>query len=291
MGKDRLGRGLDSIFPNNPSSLGTSLEKNKTVLQINVNEIRKNPQQPRKEVKPEALEELANSIKEKGILQPILVRQLQDGFELIAGERRLEAVKLIGYKYISAIVTDVNTDLDMLEYALIENIQRENLNPIEEAAAYEKLNKIYGLSHEDIATRVGKNRATVTNQMRLLNLSESIRELIAQERISTGHAKVLLSIEDPLLRDKIAGKCADKSLSVRQLEQESQRLKKQAPAQILPPIDPYIEHTQNSLIHFFGTKVKIQYEKNHGKIVIDYYSLDDLNRILGLIVKETEPDR
>ncbi|MBP7461229.1 MAG: ParB/RepB/Spo0J family partition protein [Candidatus Delongbacteria bacterium] len=290
MGKDRLGKGLGSIFPNNPTSLGTSLEKNKTVLQINVNEIRKNPQQPRKEMEPEALEELANSIREKGILQPILVRQLQDGFELIAGERRLEAVKSIGYKYISAIVTDVDTDLDMLEYALIENIQRENLNPIEEAVAYEKLNQLYGLSHEEIAIRVGKNRVTVTNQMRLLNLSESIRDMVARDRISTGHAKVLLSIDDPIIRDKMATKCAEKKLSVRQLEQETQRIKKQAPAQILPPIDPYIEHTQNSLIHFFGTKVKIQHEKGHGRIVIDYYSLDDLNRILSLIVTDQQPE-
>ncbi len=289
MSKERLGRGLDSMFPNsNLSNNNVIVEKNKTILQINVNEIRRNPQQPRLDIDPQSLEELANSIKEKGVLQPVLVRQLKDGFELIAGERRLEAVKQVGMKYIPAIVTDVVSDSDMLEYALIENIQRENLNPVEEALAYDKLNREYHLSHEEIALRVGKNRATVSNQIRLLQLSMAIRAMIVNQSISTGHAKVLLTLENSEQREKLAQKTVEKKLSVRQLEQEIDNLKKQKKTTLLPPVDPFIEAAQTDLMHHLGTKVKINHDEKQGKIVIEYFSLDDLNRIIKMITGMSE---
>jgi len=293
--KSRLGRGLDSLFPGSPiNQIGSSndnldnLDESK-ILQINVNEIEKNPYQPREEFDKEALQELADSIKEKGVLQPILVRKKESGFELVAGERRLEASKLAGIRYIPAIITNIDSDEDLLEFALIENIQRENLNPIEEAKAYKRLNKEFGLSHEEVAKKVGKNRATVTNLLRLLNLPEKIQNMIETEQISTGHAKILLGIENPAEQMRLAYKIVNEKLSVRALEAEVQKVKDKKSIKVDKSekvSDPFLENLQENLIHYLRTKVSIQGDSNKGKIIIEYLSLDDLNRLISLITSE-----
>ncbi len=293
--KSRLGRGLDSLFPGSPiNQIGSSndnldnLDESK-ILQINVNEIKKNPYQPREEFDKEALQELADSIKEKGVLQPILVRKKESGFELVAGERRLEASKLAGIRYIPAIITNIDSDEDLLEFALIENIQRENLNPIEEAKAYKRLNKEFGLSHEEVAKKVGKNRATVTNLLRLLNLPEKIQNMIETEQISTGHAKILLGIENPAEQMRLAYKIVNEKLSVRALEAEVQKVKDKKSIKVDKSekvSDPFLENLQENLIHYLRTKVSIQGDSNKGKIIIEYLSLDDLNRLISLITSE-----
>ena len=239
------------------------------------------------------MEELSLSIIEKGVLQPILVKDEKDHFILIAGERRYEASKLAGLKKIPAIIIAAETDEDLLELAIIENVQRENLNPIEEARAYSKLASTFQLSHEEIAKKVGKSRVVITNLVRLLNLSSSIQERILNGSLTTGHAKVLLSVEDPEEREILAHDCEKNSLSVRELEKAVKSMGKDASAKTLKDTEPnpFIEDVQNQLIHHLGTKVNIQDRSNKGRIMIEYYSLEDLNRLTNQLLGKDDHEK
>lgn len=285
---DRLGRGLGALLAEDNDRLPAEGE----YFLCDIETIDPNPYQPRKEMDDGALQELAESIAEKGILQPLVVTpsDIDDRYVLIAGERRLRASKLAGLTDIPVIVRDVDTQ-DRLELALIENIQRENLNPIEEALAYQQLVKEFSLTQEEVAKRVGKERSTVANAMRLLQLPEFIKEDIGAGRLTMGHARVLLAIKDRVEVREIRDKIISKELSVRQTEALVRASKQKMASEtgsrrlaIKKPIPTsYCRTLTNDIVRHFGTKSKITQNGDRGKIEIEYYSLDDLERIHSLI--------
>lgn len=279
MSSNRLGRGLEAlIIPREEtSSTGT--------LKINVNNISPNPHQPRQQFDETALQELVASIKEKGILTPITVRDDVGNYILIAGERRLRAAKLAGLVDIPAYVIEVENDAEMMEMALIENIQRENLNPIEEAEAFAVLNSKYGLSQEAVAISVGKKRVTITNSLRLLNLPSEIKESIKMGEISAGHGRAILMMKTTRAMVKLWQQTLKKNLSVRGAETlaKSYTSYKSEISQRKKEIDPRIKHLEDELISALGTKVKLTYQKGSGKIIVNYYSDDDFERIFSLL--------
>lgn len=274
--KAALGRGLEALLP----------DKGNEVIDIEVGKIRRNELQPRKVFKEEALQDLASSIKEKGVLQPIIVSRMEDGnFRLIAGERRWRATALAGLKKIPALIKDVSSQ-DAIEIALIENIQREELNPIETAYAFSRLLKEYNLTQDVLADRVGKNRATVANYLRILKLPDEIKTFINDENLSLGHAKALLAIEDRQKQIEIATRIVREGLSVREAEAlcskpfeatatKTKKVKKKMPE---------VADLENRLIQALGTKVRIEHKGKKGKIEIEYYSLDDLDRLLEILM-------
>ena len=245
-----------------------------------------NRNQPRKEFDKEALSELAASIKQYGILQPIMVQKNGDMYEIIAGERRWRAAKEAGLKEVPVIVRDYDKQ-KIMEISIIENIQRENLNPIEEAMAYQCLMEEYGLKHDELADKVSKNRSTITNSMRLLRLSENIQQMIIDGKISTGHAKVLLSVENKEEQEKIAAELISKSLSVRELEKLVKKyIKPRKKKENKETIDYslFYKEYEDKLKDILGTKVQINTkDKNKGRIEIDYYSAAELERIVELL--------
>lgn len=250
---------------------------------VAVDRIRPNHDQVRREFDPSAIEELAASIREKGILQPVLVKEAQGGqYELICGERRWRAAQLCGLTQVPVVVKDI-ADKDFLEWALIENIQREDLNPVEEAEAYRRLAEERRLSQEDIAKKVGKNRTTVTNALRLLQLPVEIRRLIEEGQVSSGHARALLGLISPEHQRQFCKRIIEEGLSVRQVEQlvsRSQARKRSArPARNLTP---EIVDLETRLVRHLGTQVKLYPRKNksQGRIEIQYFSLDELDRVL-----------
>ncbi len=286
---DRLGRGLGALLADDNDALPAEGE----YILCDLAAIDPNPYQPRKEMDEGALQELAESIAEKGILQPLVVTpsDIPDRYVLIAGERRLRASKLAGLTDVPVIVRDVDTQ-DRLELALIENIQRENLNPIEEAMAYQQLVKEFSLTQEEVAKRVGKERSTVANTMRLLQLPDFIKDDIGTGRLTMGHARVLLAIKDHVEVKEIRDKIVNKELSVRQTEalvrasrQKSSSGNSRRPAVKKPIPTSYCRTLTNDFIRHFGTKSKISQNGDRGKIEIEYYSLDDLERIHSLISK------
>lgn len=261
------------------------VEKYEKMMDINL--IEPNRDQPRKKFDQDALEELADSISNYGVLQPILVQKKDDYYAIIAGERRWRAAKLARCKEVPVIIKDY-TDRERMEIALIENIQRENLNPIEEALAYQSLIQEYNLKHEEIAERVSKSRSAITNAMRLLKLDNRVQEMLVDEMISMGHARALLGVEDGETQVKIAERIVEKSLSVR----ETEKLVKDAakPADVekkKPELNPAVEAAYRSseerLKRILGTKVTIQRKDDKGRIEISYYSLDELERIMELL--------
>lgn len=290
MSSDRLGRGLGALLADDNDKLAAEGE----YILCDLATIDPNPYQPRKEMDEDALQELAESIAEKGILQPLVVTpsDVPDRYILIAGERRLRASKLAGLTDVPVIVRDVDTQ-DRLELALIENIQRENLNPIEEALAYQQLVKEFTLTQEEVAKRVGKERSTVANTMRLLQLPDFVKDDIGAGRLSMGHARVLLAIKDHVETKEIRDKVISKELSVRQTEALVRASKQKSgangssrrPAIKRPIPASYCRTLTNDFIRHFGTKSKISQNGDRGKIEIEYYSLDDLERIHSLISK------
>ena len=294
--RKKLGKGLDALLPSDPFPIShTSLPKASTSCQKNHLEnqiiyldpetIHPNPQQPRTKFSDENLEELAQSIQRDGIQEPILVRETPKGYELISGERRVRASILAKQKQIPAIVRQVS-DEDMLRLGLIENIQREDLNPIELARAYKKLQDQFQWTQEQLATEVGKKRVTIANTLRLLNLPPDIQELLADGRISMGHARALLAIDNPEKQRSICLEIIENGLSVRDVEQLAtgktkkttgiENKKKKPHHQ-----DPDVANLENRLRQHFKTKVTLRVgPKNSGKIEITYYNLDDLDRIL-----------
>jgi len=268
------------VLMNKPEAEKEALPQGLQMLEIQ--KIKPNPDQPRQTFSEESIEELAQSIKEKGILQPVIVSKSKDGFILICGERRLRAATKCGLEKIPAIIKDLAPQ-EFLEWGLIENIQREDLNPLEEAQAYYKLMEQNALSQDDVAKRVGKNRATVANMVRLLRLPEPVREMLATGRLSSGHARALLGLLTPEHQRQLAKRIVEENLSVRQVEAIVGRsVAHRRGAKQARNLSPEIIDLESQLTSWFGTQVKIypRKNKNQGRIEIQYFSLDDLDRVL-----------
>ena len=289
MSVKRLGKGLEALIrsdkdkgKNDSASLKTKTE---SISKIKLNHIHPNPNQPRKLFDVTALNELAASISEKGLISPITVRKVKNGYELIAGERRWRALKHLKKRTVPAYVLDTKNSSDIMEMALVENIQREDLNSIEESEAYAVLNKKYGLSHESIAKAVGKKRVTISNSLRLLKLPLEIRKSLIEKKISAGHARAILQTKSPSTMIKVWEVIMEKNLSVRDAEnmvkakQPNQSKKRRA----LKNKDHQIAPIENKLIEILGTKVKLKSSQKGGKIEISYFSIDDLDRIIDII--------
>ena len=296
--KSGLGKGLDSLIPNktvkeeSASQQKVSKEKQeKNVgsgeILVKINEVEPNREQPRKEFDEDSLMELADSIRQFGILQPLLVQKKKDYYEIIAGERRWRAAKMAGLKEIPIVIKDLS-DQEIMEVALIENIQREDLNPIEEAQAYQRLIKEYNYKQDELAERVSKSRVAVTNSMRLLKLDERVQKMIIDDMISAGHARALLAITDSEKQYTIAMKVFDEKLSVRETEKLIKNLDKQVKPKVntTPENDFIYRDIENKLKESMGTKVIIHNKDNNkGKIEIEYYSQDDFERIVDILKK------
>ncbi len=283
--KDRkgLGRGFASLIPDAQSEK----ELREQIVYVGIENLRPNKKQPRKNFDKESLKELSNSIKEKGIIQPLLVKKVENGYNLIAGERRFEAAKMSGLSEVPVIVRSTN-EFEDLELALIENIQRENLNPIEEAAGYKMLCDEFDLSHDEIAKKVGKERSTITNFLRLLKLPEKVQEALLEGKISMGHARTILSLEDEEAKINFLNQILNANLSVRKTESLAKGIKKTGKSFKLDSKleNPFLRSIIEELQQVFGTRVKILQKKDSkGKLIIDFYSTQDLNRILGIIRK------
>lgn len=288
--KSVLGRGLNVLIP-------VEEEKQNQVYEISVNQIRPNPFQPRKEFEEDEIRELADSIKENGLLQPVLVRKSGAGYELISGERRLRSFKLLNKKSIPALVADTVSDSDMLKKAIVENIQRSDLNEIEEAQAYHILLEEYGLSHEDLAEKLGKSRSGITNTLRLLKLPEMIQNALKKKKISMGHARALLAVSDTSLMERIYNDIIMNQYSVRSLEERIKQLTGDKPSSKkggiktvskTKPVDPDLEQVRERLEYRLGTKVQILQKKDNGCIEIKYFGNKDLNRLISMLLGENE---
>ena len=297
-----LGKGLDALIPNkvggaaNETSKKTrsAVKKDKTVSEkkpaaerlVKISSVEPNLKQPRRHFDEDALLELSESIKQYGVLQPLLVSDKKDYFEIIAGERRWRAAKMAGLKEVPVVVKEF-TEQEIVEISLIENIQREDLNPIEEAMAYKRLLKEFNLKQDEVAERVSKSRTAVTNSMRLLKLNERVQQMIIDDMISTGHARALLAIEDEEQQYMLANKIFDEKLSVRETEKLVKALKNPKKEEKKPEVENQfvyanLEEQMKSLI---GTKVSVHAKANgKGKIEIEYYSPDDLERIYELLM-------
>jgi len=276
--RQALGKGHGALIPEKGIPEG---EGKKALQQCGIEEVQPNPFQPRKTFSDEQLQELVDSIREKGILQPLLVRRKSDGYELIAGERRWRAAQRAGLREIPILVRDVS-DSEMLEISLIENIQRENLNPIEEAEAYKRLMEQFHLTQEEISKKVGKDRTTVANMVRLLRLPPEIKLSLAEGKITMGHARAFLSL-DGIDKQKLLWKrLLSGGLSVRQTESLVKKLRTRSsptPRRSNPEWSALIEELQRAL----GTKVRIVGKRKRGKIEIDFFSPDELDRIIELL--------
>lgn len=278
-----MGRGLSALISTDPLR-----PDNDEIRDIQTDLIQPNSQQPRTTFNAQKLEELAQSIKSTGIIQPLLVRQLGGLFELVAGERRWRAAQLAGLSRVPAIVREI-PDEKLLELALIENIQRQELNPIEEANAYKKLIDSLGLTQDEVARRIGRDRTFVTNYLRVLKLPTDIQRLIENEKLSFGHARALLGIDDPKTQRRLAQKIVKHTWSVRETEQRVKFLTKPQPkpaAAVSPPnLDPNVRAAEAKLRRSLGTQVRIHAKSGTaGRIEIEYYSLADLDRIFDAIV-------
>ena len=296
--KKGLGKGLDSLIAD---KVNTKQETKKTkenkpesehpadAVMMDINKVEPNREQPRKKFDQDALLELAESIKQFGVLQPLLVQERDSYYEIIAGERRWRAAKLAGVKEIPVIIKKL-TEQEIMEISLIENIQREDLNPIEEALAYKRLLTEFHLKQDEVAERVSKSRTAVTNAMRLLKLNEKVQQMVIDEMLTTGHARALLGIEDQEKQYVIAQKIFDEKLSVRDTEklvkniQNEKKNKKEEPAKIDPKLEAIYHDLEEQMKGILGTKVSINpRDAKKGKLEIEYYSQDELDRIIDLI--------
>jgi ParB family chromosome partitioning protein len=293
MAKSALGKGLGALISAPAAAAGSASRlpalaqpaPGDIVRKVSLDQVVPSPLQPRKEFIAEQLTELMESIREHGIIQPLIVRQVSGKLELIAGERRFRASTQLGLKEVPVIIRHA-TDRDVLEMALIENLQREDLNPIEEARAYHRLAEEFAMKQEDIARRVGKNRATVANAIRLLDLASPVQEMLTQGRITSGHAKVLLMLKDAAQQEKAAEEVVRKSLTVRATEKLAHNI-------ITPPVPKpkfddqdvlrAIETCEQRLMQHLSTNVAIKHHEKKGSIEIDYYGVEDLNRLLSLM--------
>ncbi|MCI6190397.1 MAG: ParB/RepB/Spo0J family partition protein [Clostridium sp.] len=277
-----LGKGLEALISENEENINESGNK----LFIPLNKIKNNADQPRKSFDNEKIAELAESIKHHGIIQPLILMKENDDYVIIAGERRWRAAKMVGLKEVPAIIMDV-TDKEVLELSLIENIQRQDLNPLEEALAYKKLIDNFKFTQEELSKRIGKSRTAITNCMRLINLDDRVKEYIIQGVLSEGHGRALLAIDDGDLQYAIAQKVIDESLSVRELERLIKKVyateKKKKNDDKVDDNNIYYKNIEEKLQSYFGTKINLSYKKDKGKIEIEYYSEEDLQRILDMM--------
>ncbi len=300
--KSGLGKGLDSLIKDNSSAKKTAAantsSENKTEemksgeQMMKINMVEPNRDQPRKKFEEDALLELADSIKQFGVLQPLLVRKRKDYYEIIAGERRWRAAKMAGVKEVPVIIKDY-TEQEIVEIGLIENIQRENLNPIEEAMAFKKLLEEFNLKQDEVAERVSKSRTAVTNSMRLLKLDERVQEMIVDDMISTGHARALLAIDDKEQQYDLANKIFDEKLSVRETEKLVKEIKNPKKPKMKKKVENEFVYTdlENRMKEVMGTKVNISSKGNgKGKIEIEYYSDDELERMFEMIMSIRKDD-
>jgi len=270
--KTALGKGLEALIP----------EKVEEIIHLDIDRIFSSEQQPRKLFRDDPLKELAASIKEKGVLQPVIVSRVGDGtFRLVTGERRWRAAALAGLKKIPALIKNVASK-DSLEIALIENIQREDLNPMETAQAFSRLITDFNLTQEELSDKVGKDRATIANYLRLLKLPEEIKTLMYEGSLSTGHAKAILTIDGKANQINAARKIVRKGLSVREAEALSKTISR--PSRMKALKDPQISSLEEKLIKSLGTKVRIQNKGKRGRIEIEYYSLEELDRLLDILL-------
>lgn len=290
MKRKALGKGLSSLIPSSivkvPTLPAPLAPARPSELRLEVSRIRPNPRQPRRSFDEAGLDELASSMKKQGLLQPIMVRPLPDGrFELIAGERRWRAAQRAGIHQIPAVVRDVPNE-KLLELALIENLQREELNPIEEAEAYRVLVDDLELTQNEIAERVGKQRTTVANALRLLNLPELVKDMVRGRRISMGHARALLALEDVTAIESLAQRIVAEGLSVRDVESRAKRPAgtKPRPGRPTKPIDPNVTAAESTLQRVLGTKVRIAGNGSVGRVEIHYHSAEELDRVYRLIL-------
>ena len=272
-----LGKGLDALFGAVPQE--EQMAENDVLKNLKINEVESNRNQPRKKFDQEALEELANSIKEYGLIQPIVVTKKEDYYQIIAGERRWRASKLAGMEEIPAIIRE-DDDKKNTEIALIENIQREDLNPYEKAVGIKNLMQEYGLRQEDVAKKLGKSRSAIANSVRILNLDPRVLEFAKEGKLTEGHCKSLLPITDPERQYKTAVQMIERGATVRQLEKA---VKTKVSKEEQDRNHVLYKDIENTFQGFFGTKVRLDAGKRRGKIVIEYSSNDDLERILDLI--------
>lgn len=290
--KGGLGKGLDSLIAdrrpvavkeNSNSSAKEEKAENNSPLMVKLSEVEPNREQPRKYFDEEAMQELADSIKKYGVIQPLLVEKKEKYYEIIAGERRWRAAKIAGLKEIPVVLKELS-EQEKMEIALIENIQREDLNPIEEAQAYKRLLDEFHLKQEDVAKSVSKSRSAITNSMRLLKLDERVQNMVAGEELSAGHARALLSISDVEKQYELAQKIVEKGLSVREVEALlKKKPAKEEKAETNTAEELIYRNFENNLKEIYGTKVSIKNQKGKGKIEISYYSVDELERILDML--------
>jgi len=288
-----LGRGLSALIKDTPAPSATEAgETDRGITVVPVSQIHKSPWQPRRHFDPDALNELVTSIRDRGVLQPLLVRKRDDGYQLIAGERRFRAAQEAELKDVPVMVMEVS-DKEAVEITLIENLQREDLNPIEEAEGYQSLADQFGMTQEQIAERVGKGRATVANALRMLTLPDSVQDMVAENRLSSGHAKVLLGLDIPREQELLAGRVLKEGLSVRSLERIVERLRKpprKARSERVDVPATHLQHLSDQLHQTLGTSVRLTTSKTlsngkkvPGRIEIDFYSTEDLDRLLQLL--------
>jgi ParB family chromosome partitioning protein len=287
MAKPALGKGLGALINPRVSAPVPSVDDGERIQMIGLQKIFASPLQPRSQFRPEQLHDLVESIRERGIIQPLIVRSSNGKFELIAGERRWRAAQEVGLTEAPVIIRKAS-DQEVLELALIENLQREDLNPIEEATAYARLSKEFGLTQEEISRRVGKSRAAIANAVRLLDLDENVKSMLRQGQVSVGHAKVLLSLRTKEEQCLLADMILRQSASVRRAEklvadhQSRSGQPSTAPSRRrkMEGLTPAVQHVQNLLQHRLATRVVIHHGEKQGHITIEYYGTDDLQRIL-----------
>ena len=294
-----LGKGLDSLIPDNGKMLESEkkvkvvekvIEKiveKPTEVKLKINQVEPNREQPRKYFDEESIQELTESIRQFGVLQPLIVRDRGDYYEIIAGERRWRAAMVAGLKEVPVIIREM-TEQEVIEISLIENIQRENLNPIEEAAAFKRLLTEFQLTQEEVAERVSKSRTAVTNSMRLLKLDERVQQMVIDKMLTTGHARALLAVEDHDLQFQIGNRIFNERLSVREVEKLVKKIGKEKPVKKEDDtqLKAVFQDLEEKMKAALGTKVFINRKNDQkGKIEIEYYSMDELERLMEILVK------
>lgn len=275
---NRLGRGLDALIPS------LSVNDDDKVLELSLRELRPNPYQPRKHFDEQSIQELAESIKQHGIIQPIIVRNVLKGYEIVAGERRYRAAQQLGLTHIPAVIRNF-LDQQVMEIALVENLQRENLNAIELAVAYQALMNQFALTQEELSVKVGKSRSHIANFLRLLQLPKEVKEYVSRGTLSMGHARAIVGLKDKQRVKEVAKSTVTQGWSVRQLEEFIQQMyKKSKPTDKTKAIrkDPYLNELEESLRERFRTTVKIRQNKDKGRIEISYFNKQDLERLIDL---------
>ncbi len=293
---DNLGKGLQSLIPPKDDNVRLSdvsesaqptKHRRKNILYIEIEKIKRNPYQPRKNFDKAKLQELADSIKEHGILQPLVVTQTRDNYQLIAGERRLGAAKIAGLSEVPIIIRD-SSDREKLELALVENLQRDNLNPIEKAYAFKKLIDEFNFIQQDVAKKIGKSREVVANTLRLLNLPAEIQRAILNNKITEGHGRAILTLSDIEKQLLLFKEILNKKLSVRQAEAMTRKITKTLPAKLKPKTrkDANLRDIEDKLSNILGTRVKLTRKGKKGKIIIEFFSQEELDNIINKIYRK-----